>query len=272
MICVLCPRHCDLAAGQTGFCGARINDGTSIVCHNYGRVTSLALDPVEKKPLRRFFPGSKLLSVGSYGCNLSCPFCQNHTISMSRSPDGSRYISPKELVGEAVRMERMGCIGLAFTYNEPLIGYEYVRDCCLLARDAGLKTVAVTNGCICEQPFSELLPLLDALNIDLKAFTQRFYDAVGGDLETVKRSIAMAARVCHVEVTTLVIPGENDSDSEMDELAAYIASIDRSIPLHLSRFFPRWRMADRQPTPPSTLYRLAHVAGRRLDYVYVGNV
>jgi pyruvate formate lyase activating enzyme len=212
------------------------------------------------------------LSVGSYGCNLRCPFCQNCEISMA---DGEQIetveVSPAALVGKALELLPRGNIGIAYTYNEPLVGYEYVRDCAKLAKEHSLKNVVVTNGNINEKPLQALLPDIDAMNIDLKGFTERFYTAIGGNLETVKRSIQIAAERCHVEVTTLVIPGENDSVEEMDALSRWLAGVSPEIPLHVSRFFPRWRMTDRGPTPVETIDCLAETARKNLRYVYKGN-
>lgn len=269
--CELCFHHCRLAEGQTGTCRARANRDGTIVPLNYGRLTALALDPIEKKPLRRFHPGSLILSVGSFGCNLHCPFCQNAEIAAAGAEACTRDCTPERLVQEALRLRDRGNIGVAYTYNEPLVGYEYVRDCAEQVRRAGLCNVLVTNGTIAENPWRELLPLLDAVNIDLKGFTETWYQRLGGDLETVKRSIELAARGCHVEVTTLVVPGENDSEEEMRALSAWLASVDPEILLHIARFFPRHRMQDRPPTPVRTVYRLAEVARERLSYVYTGN-
>ncbi|HNW87595.1 MAG TPA: AmmeMemoRadiSam system radical SAM enzyme [Candidatus Limiplasma sp.] len=271
MNCEICPRHCSLDEGQTGFCRARANVGGQIVCKNYGRLTALALDPIEKKPLKRFHPGSYILSAGSFGCNMRCPFCQNSDISMADDRIPTVEYSPGQLVAKAVEMIPRGNIGLAYTYNEPLIGYEYVRDCAALAREAGLVNVAVTNGMVCEAPIDALLPLMDAMNIDLKAFSQAFYDLAGGNLETVKATIERAVKACHVEVTTLVIPGLNDTDTEMEAEAQWLASLNPELPLHISRFFPRYHMTDRQPTPVATVTRLRAVADRYLRFVYTGN-
>ena len=270
-VCLLCPHHCALDEGQSGRCRARKNVGGSIVCGNYGRVTALALDPIEKKPLRRFFPGSRILSVGSYGCNLRCPFCQNSEISMADERAPAYFLSPEELVRRAQALTPQGSIGLAFTYNEPLVGYEYVRDCARLAHQAGMKTVAVTNGCFSKEFLEPLLPDLDAMNIDLKGFSPDFYRWVGGDLETVKDAIALCAARIHVEVTTLIIPGKNDGPEEMEREACYLASLRPDIPLHISRFFPRYRLADREPTPVETVRQLCAVAAGRLRFVYSGN-
>ena len=271
-VCDLCFHHCALEEGQTGFCRARGNREGEIVPLNYGHVTSLALDPIEKKPLRRFQPGSVILSVGSFGCNLRCPFCQNHEISMVGPGElNTASLTPETLAGEAERLRFQGNIGLAYTYNEPLVGYEFVRDCAEIVRGLGMVNVLVTNGTIEERPWRELLPLIDAANIDLKGFTEDWYHRLGGDLETVKRSITLAAEACHVEVTTLLIPGENDSPEEIRALAEWLAGIDPEIPLHLSRFFPRYHMTDRDATDVETVYALAEEARKSLRYVYTGN-
>lgn len=271
MICDLCPHHCDLGEGKTGLCRARSNINGVITCNNYGKLTALALDPVEKKPFARFCPGKKILSAGSFGCNLCCPFCQNHEISMAGTDTDTEYYSPERLVRKASELMPFGNIGIAFTYNEPIISYEYVKDCFFLARRHGLKTALVTNGTICEKPLIELLALTDAINIDLKGFTRSFYDMVGGRLDTVMRAIELAAITCHTEVTTLIIPGENDSEEEMNELSKWLKSVKQDIPLHISRFFPTFRMTDKCVTPIETILHLYETAKKHLDYVYIGN-
>ena len=271
-VCPVCPHHCLLAEGQTGRCRARKNRNGKIVSINYGKLTSLMLDPIEKKPLRRFFPGSRILSVGSFGCNLACPFCQNYEISMADSRQAHwREAAPEALAGLAQEYQSRGNIGVAFTYNEPLVGYEFVRDTARLVRERGMKNVLVTNGCAELSVLEELLPYVDAMNIDLKGFAGEWYERLGGDLETVKRFIARAAQDCHVELTTLIVPGENDSEEEMEREARWIASLDRKIPLHVTRFFPQYRMADKAPTPVERVYRLRNTAAQWLRYVYVGN-
>lgn len=271
MTCTLCPHHCALSEGQAGLCRARKNERGKIVCANYGRVTSLALDPIEKKPFARFYPGSYILSVGSYGCNLHCPFCQNYEISMADASAQAVELTPEALVEKALELRERGNIGLAFTYNEPLVGYEFVRDCAALAKKEELKTALVTNGMIEPEPLAELLPLIDAMNIDLKGFTENFYKYIGGDLKTVKNTIAAAAKRCHVEVTTLIIPGLNDSADEMEAETRWLAAVDPKIPLHISRFFPRYREAERPATPVETIYALRDIASKQLKYVYTGN-
>lgn len=270
--CGFCPQSCELEEGQIGFCRARSARDGAVVCDNYGLLTSMALDPIEKKPLRRFYPGSTILSVGSFGCNLRCPFCQNYEISMcSRDRARTVFVSPEELVERAVVLKPSRNIGIAYTYNEPLVGYEYVRDCSALAHEHGLKNVLVTNGYVNEEPLRALLPLIDAMNIDLKAFTEDFYRTLHGHLEPVKRTIAIAAKACHVEVTTLIVPGRNDSEDEMRSLSEWLSGISVDIPLHISRFFPRYRLADGAATPVDTIYALADIARKRLKYVYTGN-
>ena len=280
-VCEVCFRHCELKEGQTGFCGARICVGGKVTAANYGRVTALALDPIEKKPLRRFMPGSYILSVGSYGCNLRCPFCQNHEISWSRQAmrfaDTAELIMPDKLAAAAKRYRSRGNVGVAFTYNEPLIGYEYVRDTAKLVHEAGMVNVLVSNGTAELAVLDEILPYIDAMNIDLKGFTDLYYtEVLGGDRAMVMRFIERAVQFCHVELTTLIIPGENDTEEEMREMCKWIAGLrgivpGTEIPLHISRFFPRFHMTDRGATDVAKVYRLAEVAREKLSYVYTGN-
>ena len=278
--CSVCFRHCRIAEGQLGFCGGRIARNGQVEAFNYGRITSLALDPIEKKPLARFFPGSMILSVGSFGCNLRCPFCQNYEISWSKQArsfaDIAETATPEELVDLALKTRNRGNIGIAFTYNEPLIGYEFVRDTARLAKAKGLKNVVVTNGTAEPAILEELGPVIDAMNIDLKGFTDRYYSKVlGGDRRQVMAFIEAAAAICHVELTTLVVPDENDSETEIRELSRWVSRLKNpdgeEIPLHLSRFFPRFHMQDRKATDVRTIYRLAEIARENLNYVYPGN-
>ncbi len=270
--CNICPRQCTIKEGGIGLCNARGNVDGVVTSINYGCVTSLALDPIEKKPLYQFHPGAKILSVGSFGCNLRCSHCQNHSISMSdKELARFEYIEPESLLSYAVDTVAMGNIGIAFTYNEPLVGYEYVRDCARLVKDKGLYNCVVTNGYINEEPLLDIIEYIDAFNIDLKAFSNEFYRKVKGDLETVKNTIKIAAQYSHVEVTTLIIPGENDSEEEMEELASWLSEIDKNIPLHVSRFFPRYQLLDKNPTPVEDVYKLAKLARKHLNYVYEGN-
>ena len=282
--CEVCFRHCELGEGKIGFCGARIGLDGEVRASNYGRITSLALDPIEKKPLQRFYPGSRILSAGSYGCNLRCPFCQNSEISWSEEAlklgETAMYIEPEKLVALAERYREEGNIGIAFTYNEPLVGYEYVRDTAKLAHAKGLKNVLVTNGTAELSVLWESLPYIDAMNIDLKGFSDTYYrDVLGGSREMVMAFIEEAVKDCHVELTTLIVPGENDDPGEMRELTAWVSGlrdgtgevIGKRIPLHISRFFPRFHMTDRPATSVSHIYELAEVAKEKLRYVYTGN-
>ena len=278
--CEVCFRHCDIPEGGFGFCGARTCADGAVTAGNYGRITSLALDPVEKKPLARFHPGSMILSAGSYGCNLRCPFCQNYQISWSeeayRFRESAEYIPPEELAALAGSCRNRGNIGVAFTYNEPLIGYEFVRDTATLAKARGLKNVMVTNGTAELNVWQELKPCIDAMNIDLKGFTDRYYkDVLGGDRAMVMAFIEEAVKTAHVELTTLIVPGENDSEEEMRELSRWVSSLrnpdGEAVPLHISRFFPRFHMQDRAATNVRTVYRLVEVARENLPYVYAGN-
>ena len=282
--CAVCFRHCNIVEGTLGFCGARTCRQGRIVPANYGKITSLALDPIEKKPLARFFPGTRILSVGSFGCNLRCPFCQNHEISWSSEAmqyaDTAEELTPEDLASTADYYRNKGNIGVAFTYNEPLIGYEYVRDTASIIHKMGMKTVLVTNG-MAELPvLEELLPFVDAMNIDLKGFTDRYYeDVLKGNRGMVLDFISRAVQDCHVELTTLIVPQENDSEEEMSELSQWVAGLKDSrgktigteIPLHVSRFFPRFHMLDKKATDPALVYRLVATARKHLKYVYTGN-
>lgn len=271
-ICSVCHHWCNLEEGQTGFCRARKNINDVVVCCNYGRITSIALDPIEKKPLRQFHPGSKILSIGSWGCNMVCEFCQNFRISIT---DGSHvrnaFIPPDELVQIAIDSRVEGNIGLAFTYNEPLISFEYITDCAHEAHKKDLRIVAVTNGCFSEETAQKVLVHIDALNIDLKSFNPSFYKRMKGDLEMVKNFIKIADTTSHIELTTLIVPGLNDSVTEMEQLASWISSVDDEIPLHVTRFFPAWKMADAEATPVEKVCELADIARKHLKTVYTGN-
>ncbi len=271
--CGLCPRHCNLSAGAIGVCKGRWNQDGKITALNYGCLTSVALDPIEKKPLYHFFPGSYILSVGSFGCNLKCPFCQNHSISMADKNCDYQKVTPEELVALALELSQKepGNLGIAFTYNEPLISYEFVMDTSIELKKHKLRSVLVTNGGICPDYLERLLPYVDAMNIDLKGFSQKYYDYVKGDFETVKENIRLAKSQCHVEVTTLIIPTKNDSEVEMRAEAEFLASISQDIPLHLSRFFPRYKEQELYPTPIETIDRLCSVASEYLKFVHRGN-
>ncbi len=270
IVCPVCFHHCALAEGQTGLCRARGNWGGEVVSLSYGLVTSIALDPVEKKPFNRWQSGKYILSVGTSGCNLSCAFCQNAPISQVGEEAETDSLSPERLADLAKEFVSRDNVGAAFTYNEPLVGWEYVYDAAKLLHEKDLLVALVTNGTAEPEIMERLLPYVDAMNIDLKTWSAESYKKLGGDLETVKRTIARAAKSCHVEVTTLAVPGISDSVGDMDEEAAWLASISEELPLHISRYFPRWKM-DAPPTPLATVEALCETARRHLRYVYAGN-
>ena len=268
VVCGLCPHGCFIARGAVGLCGIRRNIGGMLFAESYGCISSLSLDPIEKKPLKRFYPGSLILSVGSCGCNMKCAYCQNYKISQQK-PE-YKPAPPKELLRMAENTADN--IGIAFTYNEPLVGIEYVLDAAPLFKDAGLKTVLVTNGMINAGPLEVLLPYTDAMNIDVKAFDAARYKDLGGDLPTVMKTVEKSAAVCHVEITSLIVPGQNDREEDMLALAEWLAGISPEIPLHVSRFFPRYKMPDGEPTPVETMKTLAESARKFLKHVYLGNI
>ena len=271
-VCQLCPHHCRLFEGQIGFCGARQAKDGAVQPINYGKITSIALDPVEKKPLAYYYPGSKILSVGSFGCNMACPFCQNHHIARRRAGElPVREFRPADLIALAVAEKRRGNIGIAFTYNEPLIAFEFVLDTARLAQAEDLKIVLVTNGQINEPYLKDLLPYVSAWNIDLKAFSEETYRRLGGDLQTTLRTIELATALAHVEVTTLVVPGISDSAEEMHAEANFLAKINPSIPLHLSRYFPSYRYSE-PATAKSKMRELKAIAEQYLERVRLGNM
>ncbi len=270
--CLLCPHSCLISRGGRGVCGVRENHEGEGLLLTYGVISGYATDPIEKKPLYHFYPGSSILSVGSYGCNLKCDFCQNYHISQEINTTGSRRLSPEELVRQALRTP--GNIGLAYTYNEPVIWYEYVTDCARLATAGGLRNVMVTNGYINSNPLTKLIEVTDAFNIDLKAFSNDFYRRyTGATLEPVLEAIkTVASSGKHLEITTLILPGLNDSEEEMRREAEWIAeNAGRGVPLHLTRYFPMYRR-NNPPTPAPTITKLKAVAGEYLDYVYTGNM
>lgn len=267
--CLLCPNHCLLSEGAVGRCLSRGMVNGKMQLHTYARVVSANVDPVEKKPLYHVGPGRPVYSIGSYGCNLHCRFCQNADISQQQQPAGE--ILPEQLVTEAQSIKDN--LGVAFTYNEPGIWYEYILDCAPLLRAAGMMTIMVTSGYLCAEPWQELCRVVDAMNIDLKAFNSEFYAKIcGGRLETVKDNIktAVAAGV-HVELTNLVVTGLNDNEDEFIAMVDWIAGLSDAIPLHISRYFPRYQETA-PPTPSATINRFVELAKKRLKYVYPGNL
>jgi pyruvate formate lyase activating enzyme len=266
--CVLCPHRCFLPNNRTGICLARKNIDGVLYTMNYGEVTSYAMDPIEKKPLYHFYPGSEIFSIGTWGCNFKCTFCQNWTISQQKV---SAEHFDKEGIVEMAKAENS--IGIAYTYNEPTIWYEFVYDTAKLAKENGLKNVLVTNGFISEEPLKEILPLIDAMNIDLKAGSESFYrELCAGQLPPVMRTIKIAFEAgCHIELTTLIIPTLNDRKEELEEIVNWVASISEDIPLHFSRYFPQYKM-DLDPTPIETLLNAYEIGKKKLKNVYLGNV
>jgi len=270
--CLLCPHGCVLSPGKKGLCRVRENDGETIKLLTYGVISGYASDPVEKKPLYHFFPGKNILSVGSYGCNMRCDFCQNDQISQHGVQHDNYTIEPSDLVSRAV--QHTDNIGLAYTYNEPSIWYEYVIDCAVLIKEKGLYNVMITNGYINMPPLKELLNYIDAFNIDLKAFDESFYhDYTGASLKNVLETlVTVAGSGRHLEVTTLIIPGLNDSAASMSEESKWISeNLGADTPLHISRYFPRFKRDD-PPTPLETIRTLYETASERLTFVYTGNV
>ena len=275
--CLLCPHRCLIKEGQSSRCLSRKNIGGKLYSLNYGKVLGAALDPIEKKPLYRFYPSSYIFSVGTFGCNFDCLFCQNHSLVHSvpekieeKTNNYRDEVSPEELIGAVLKMPS---IGIAFTYNEPTVWYEYIKDVLPLAKEKDLKTVLVTNGFIEEEPLKKILPMVDAMNIDLKSFSPQFYTKVcKGKIEPVINTIKKAASEIHVEVTCLVIEGYNSGDDEMEALSQMLSKIRPDIPLHISAFYPAYKMRDKVPTRPETIRRLCKTAQRNLKYVYPGNI
>ncbi len=269
--CTLCPHHCLIAQGKTGICRVRENQGGILYAPTYGKIVSLAFDPIEKKPLYHFYPGREILSIGSVGCNLRCTFCQNWQISQVGFRDVSlQGVTPQQLVELALREQS---IGIAYTYNEPFIFWEFVYDTASLAHEKQLKNVLVTNGYVESAPLVELLPLIDAMNIDLKAMEESFYrEQCGGSLSPVLATIESAFRWgVHVEITHLVVSGFNDRLELIDSLVNWVSGLSPLIPVHFSRYFPHYRM-NNPPTSLAFLEEAFRAAKRKLHFVYLGNV
>ncbi|NLS44770.1 MAG: AmmeMemoRadiSam system radical SAM enzyme [Firmicutes bacterium] len=272
ILCLLCPHNCKIKPGESGICRGRKNVAGELISLNYGEITSLAVDPIEKKPLYHFYPGSKILSVGTKGCNLACGFCQNWRISQS---DPETYsITPEALAEATADYSKKGeSFGISYTYSEPMVWFEFVFETAKFIHEKGLKNVLVTNGYINESPFRELSPYIDAINIDIKAFSSSFYEKVClGGLEPVLRTACIAHEAgCHIEVTNLIIPGLNDSPKEIEELVDWVAvNLGDTTPLHFSRYYPAYKFED-PPTPIDTLHKAVNIGRSRLKYVYLGN-
>ncbi len=272
--CLLCPHFCKIEDGKRGKCGVRQNKNGKLYTLVYGRLAAFAVDPIEKKPLFHFHPGKNAFSVATVGCNFSCNFCQNYTLSQAPRQSNSiqgETLSPSQIVKMA---QKADCNILAYTYSEPTIAYEYWLDTMRLSKAEGLFNVFVTNGFINPGPLKALAPYLDAANIDLKGFSDGFYQKQGGRLQPVLDSIRLYYKLgIHIEITTLLIPGENDSLKELRQIANFIATIGKEVPWHISRFFPMYKLLSKPATPIESL-RLAAEVGKAtgLKHVHLGNV
>jgi len=267
--CDLCPNNCVIKSGKFGACGVRGNKGGKAIIPFYGFISALAVDPIEKKPLYHFKPRTKILSLGFAGCNLHCPFCQNWHISQNTDIPG-KWMRPGEIISAALKQDTPS---IAYTYSEPLIHIEYLLDCMTLARRHGIANVLVTNGCIKTEAAAEILKLTDAANVDLKTFSQETYKKIlNGDLQTVLDFIGLCYKTrVHLEITTLVVPDLNDSESELDKAADFIASVSKEIPWHLTAYHPDYRW-NAPPTDRNFLLRVAKEAEKKLTFVHTGNI
>ncbi len=267
--CRICPNNCIIDDQKRGICMGRLNKAGTLIAENYGQIVTASVDPVEKKPLYHFYPSELILSISTYGCSFSCQFCQNSQLSQHIL--GAEYMDPADIVELTLRKNSFG---IAYTYSEPLVWYEYVLDCARLAKEKGLKNVLVSNGYINEEPLQELMKYIDAVNIDIKSFRDAFYrEYCNGKLEPVLASAkAFYKNKVHIEITNLVIPALNDTEQEIRDLANFIHDeMGKEVPLHFSRYFPNYRM-NIEPTPLSTLEMAYSIAREKLDYVYIGNI
>jgi pyruvate formate lyase activating enzyme len=267
--CKACSHRCIIAKGKTGICGVRENKNGKLVSLLYGKVSAMQVDSIEKKPLFHFLPGTYTFSISGVGCNFKCAFCQNYHLSQTRKFDHLHEVTPEQIVEKA---QRSGCESISYTYNEPTIFIEFVHDVAKLAQEKGLKNILVTNGYMTKECLEYIAPFVDAMNIDLKAYTNTFYHKICSAklqpvLDTIKRA---HEKGIHVEITTLVIPDENDKDFE--KIAQFIASVDKNIPWHISRFFPMYKMLDKTATPIDVLKKAEKTGKKYLKYVYIGNV
>lgn len=272
--CTICPHLCVLSEGKQGLCGTKVNQGGKVIDLSYGKISALAVDPIEKKPLAHFYPGSRALSISSIGCNFTCPWCQNYGLSQGKIEESqTRDMTPGEVVDMAVTRN---CTSIAYTYNEPMINLNYIQDTAELASDSGIKNVLVTNGYTHIPSFSHVIEYIDAANVDWKSFDPDFYRKhCGGELKKVLEATQyMCDHDVHVEVTFLIIPENNDSSDEIRSMTKYIVgNMDQDVPLHLSRFFPMYKFNHLEPTPVETLKRAKSIAEEEgLHYVFVGNV
>ena len=282
--CLACAHKCLISEGKTGICGVRKNTKGKLYLLVYGKVASMNIDPIEKKPLYHFYPGSYAFSIGTVGCNFKCDFCQNFDISQASKQNASSEASASEdrrIFGEEITPEnvvisaiKMNCKSIAYTYNEPAIYLEFIKDCAVLAHENGLKNVLVTNGYFSRESFDFIKKYIDAANIDLKSFKESFYNkSCGAKLKPVLDNIKWFHKQgIHIEITTLIIPGLNDSNSELQKIARFISSVDRNIPWHISRFFPMYKMTGKEVTPRETLENAYNIGKKYLNDVHIGNV
>jgi len=276
--CILCPHLCVIKEDNSGICGARRNKGGILYSVNYGVISGMSFDPIEKKPLYHYYPSSQILSIGTVGCNMRCPFCQNYHISRffdSNIEIEKKTVTPKYILDclQSKNNHPSGYFGgVAYTYSEPMVWYEFVKETSILLKEHGFKNVLVTNGYINKKPLMELLPFIDAANIDLKAFTEEHYKKLGGSLKPVLDTItAFKEKQIHVELTTLVVTAFNDNMEELENLVKWIASLDKNIPYHISRYFPQYLYNERE-TDPIFLNQVKKMADHYLNYVYLGNI
>lgn len=271
--CELCPKGCRLKEGQTGACGVRLAEEGKLFALNYNRCASLGVDPIEKKPLYHFYPGWLILSAGTFGCNLHCSFCQNWTLARGENQQGTENLTAEGLLQILRERKSEEQLGVAYTYNEPSVWYEFVLESSRLLYEHNYKNILVSNGMINAKPLAELLPYIHGMNVDVKAFSDSFYldQCRGTGLDVVKRTVEQAIQHCHVELTYLVIPSLNDSPAEIENFATWVASLNRDIPVHFSRYYPQYRLK-LPPTPLETLERAWETARQKLSYVYLGNV
>ncbi len=271
--CLLCPHGCLLGEGEIGTCGVRQAKEDKLYSMNYGHLAAVNRDPIEKKPLYHFYPGHSILSVGTFGCNLLCSFCQNWTLARGQPEPAAEVTSPAHILKILESEGGPGNVpGVAYTYNEPLIWYEFVYDTACLLHEHGYKNVLVTNGYINSQPLKELLPFIDAMNIDVKAFNDSFYrQYCQGSRKPVIRTVEAAVKECHVEVTCLLIPTVNDSMEEQEKLARWLGDLSPDLVLHYSRYFPQYKL-DLPSTPPQVMEKAREAAHKYLRYVFLGNI
>ncbi len=270
--CDICFRRCTINEGKIGYCNARKNIDGENISLNYGKFISASLDPIEKKPLHFYKPGSAIFSLGSFGCNMNCQFCQNYSLARANFNDYNPIeLSPREAVELSKKYKDVGNIGIAFTYNEPLINFEYIIETGKILKENKLDLVIVTNGELNEKYFKMLLPYVDAFNIDLKSFNEEKYRYLGGDLNIVLNNIKLTAKSSHIEITTLVVPDISDDIEEFKREVEFLSNIDKDIPLHITRYFPSYKY-NKPPTDKNLMDKFYNIATKKLNKVTLGNI